>query len=99
MRFSPWIACRWYVAASSAATRWVFLSGDVQHISHVEGPGGNLQAVGLEEGEGDALEAEAHAGAVGDDAIVGSDVEHLAEVVEVVVRGSDGGRLLLGADG
>src|SRR3954470_10273460 len=98
MRSSPWIPWRRYVPASSGAIASGRDSGEGQHIPDFRGPALELEAVGLEEGEGDALEAEAHAGAVGHRAVVAANVEGDAEVVEVVVARADRRGLLGRAD-
>src|SRR5512132_3018805 len=98
MRSSPWIAWRRYVAGSRPGIAAGAASVEGQHIAHFLRPGVQVEPVLLEQGEGDALQAETHAGAVRDRAVCGLDVERHAEMVEVVVARADRRRLLRGAD-
>src|SRR3954464_3006724 len=92
------MAWRTYVDGSSAAPRLARVSVETEDIADFARPPGELEAVRLEERQGDALEAEADARAVRHFAVRGADVERHAEVVEVVVARADGGRLLRRAD-
>src|SRR4029079_18026312 len=73
-------------------------SAEGEHIADFLRPGLHAEAVRLEERQGDALEAEAHARAVSHGAIGRLDVEDGAEMVEVIVAGADRGGLLRRAD-
>src|SRR5205085_8540740 len=92
------MACRRYVAGSRPGIAAAPGSVEGQHIADFLRPAGQLEAVALEEGERDALEAEPHAGAVRDGAIRRLDVERNAEMIHVVIARADGGGFLGRAD-
>src|SRR4051812_19088282 len=98
MRPSPWMAWRRYVAGSSGAMKVRRPSVEGEHIADFLRPLLEPEAVRLEEGQRDALEAEAHARAVRHGIVGRLDVEHGAEMVEVVVARADRRGLFRRAD-
>src|SRR5205085_8333624 len=92
------MAWRRYWAGTSPGMTAGPISAEGQHIAHFPRPRGELEPVAPEQRQRDALEAKAHAGAVGDLSAGRLDVEGHAEMVHVVVARADGGGLLGRAD-
>src|SRR5581483_10439867 len=71
---------------------------EAEHIAHAFGPASDVEAVVLQQRQGDALDAEADAGGVGDVARAGDDVPGAAEQVAVIVEPDAGRRTLRRGD-